>query len=205
METVCADTLTSMVQQSQHDKTLGERLPVSVRRRAQTVATARELRQTSTSSEDALWEALRGRRLAGYRFRRQQPMGPFIVDFYCSSARAIVEVDGPVHDNQHEYDSGRQAELEAAGYRVLRVSDEQVIRNLPSVLKTIFEFLSAPSLPLSRAQGEGAARIRASWHRPPPLPRTGRGGWGVRVLRRRRLEREGPPSSRGGGVDVCTW
>src|SRR5687768_7995127 len=86
-----------------------ERIPVSATRQAWATTTAREFRRSTTASEAILWEHLRGRRLSGYRFRRQQPIGPYVADFFCSTAGLIVEVDGAVHDQQQEYDLERQA------------------------------------------------------------------------------------------------
>ena len=81
------------------------------------VLAARDLRKQSTPAESALWERLRSRRLYGLKFRRQQPLGRFIVDFFCPAANLIVEVDGPIHLDQQEKDQERQREIEAAGYR----------------------------------------------------------------------------------------
>jgi very-short-patch-repair endonuclease len=114
-----------------------ERIPVTSGRRGWTRDTARVLRKSLTPAEVALWAWLRGRGPGGYRFRRQQPIGPYIVDFYCAAARLIVEIDGAVHDLQEEYDWERQASLEGAGYRVVRFANERVIQDLPSVLRGI--------------------------------------------------------------------
>ena len=111
-----------------------ERIPVTSGRREWARETARELRREATPSEAALWEHLRGRRLGGHRFRREQPIGPYIADFFCPTARLIVEVDGAIHDIQQEYDLERQADLEGAGYRVLRVTAGRVTHDLPGVL-----------------------------------------------------------------------
>jgi len=97
---------------------------------------ARELRKESTASEDRLWQALR-RKGSGVRFRRQQPIGPFIVDFYCASARLAVEVDGPIHDLQQERDRDRQALLESLGIMVLRLRAEDVERDLDGVVAKV--------------------------------------------------------------------
>jgi very-short-patch-repair endonuclease len=98
---------------------------------------SRELRRTMTPGEKILWEALRGRRLRGLRFRRQQIIGRFIVDFYCHSAGLIVEVDGPIHDQQTDRDRERDAFLRGLGLNILRVSDENVRTALPAVLVRI--------------------------------------------------------------------
>jgi very-short-patch-repair endonuclease len=88
------------------------------------LAAARISRRTPTASEALLWAALRRNQL-GVSFRRQQPIGPFIVDFYCPAQRLIIEVDGKVHEGREERDSERQALLEAVGYRVVRFSATQ--------------------------------------------------------------------------------
>ncbi|HYJ79908.1 MAG TPA: DUF559 domain-containing protein, partial [Longimicrobiaceae bacterium] len=98
---------------------------------------ARELRKNLTESEASLWERIRKGRLDGRKFRRQQPVGRFIVDFYCSDERLIVEVDGGVHETQREADAGRQAALETLGLRFVRISDELVIRDPEGALDTI--------------------------------------------------------------------
>jgi len=80
--------------------------------------------------------------MASVRFRRQQPIGPFIVDFYCPTHRLIVEIDGPIHDEQRDRDRERQALLEACGYRFLRVPAADVEHNLPRVREQIIRALS---------------------------------------------------------------
>ncbi|MBN1657212.1 MAG: endonuclease domain-containing protein [Anaerolineae bacterium] len=100
---------------------------------------ARELRREQTPAEQILWRRLRGAQLAGYKFRRQHPIGRFIVDFCCASARLIVEVDGDVHaeNGQAAYDVARTECLEAEGYRVLRVTNYDVYQRLDGVLEAI--------------------------------------------------------------------
>ena len=102
---------------------------------------ARELRQNQTPAEQILWRRLRGSQLAGYKFRRQHPIGRFIVDFYCAAARLVVEVDGDVHaeDEQAAYDVARTDCLEAEGYRVLRVTNDDVYRRLDGVMEVILQ------------------------------------------------------------------
>ena len=68
---------------------------------------ARQFRKAPTASEVMLWEALRGRQLQSVKFRRQQPIGPFVVDFFAAAQKLIVEVDGPIHDQQQEADRRR--------------------------------------------------------------------------------------------------
>lgn len=101
------------------------------------VETARQFRKEPTRSEHILWQALRGKKLDGIKFRRQQPIGNFIVDFYNSVYRLVVEVDGSVHNKQLELDRSRQDTLEQLGLNVLRVRAEDVEKNLPFVLAQI--------------------------------------------------------------------
>ncbi|PDW03742.1 endonuclease domain-containing protein [Candidatus Viridilinea mediisalina] len=100
---------------------------------------ARQLRHDQTESEALLWEQLRGRRLDGWKFRRQHPVDRFIVDFYCAEQRLVIEVDGSIHTQaeQAAYDVERSLLLQAAGYRLLRFSNEQVCHEMPMVLHTI--------------------------------------------------------------------
>lgn len=98
---------------------------------------ARRLRRELTPAESILWEALRGRQLDGLKFRCQHPVGKFILDFYCPSVKLVIEVDGGIHDQQQEYDQARTEKLEAFGYRVLRFTNDQVMKDLSAVLETI--------------------------------------------------------------------
>jgi leucyl-tRNA synthetase len=87
---------------------------------------ARELRARSTSAEKVAWEALRARRVGGLKFRRQQPIAGFIVDFVCVELGLVVEIDGGIHDNQREADAARTQVLESRGFRVVRIQNEDV-------------------------------------------------------------------------------
>ena len=98
---------------------------------------ARYLRRTMTKLEWRLWNHLRGRQLGGQKFRRQAPIGPYIADFVCLSARLVVEVDGPYHDERMAEDRRRTAWLESHGYRVLGFSDFEVEEELDGVLGVI--------------------------------------------------------------------
>ncbi|MFN8516048.1 MAG: DUF559 domain-containing protein [Thermomicrobiales bacterium] len=98
---------------------------------------ARELRTRQTPMERRLWEQLRTGRLDGLGFRPQQPIGPYIVDFYCSAAKLVIEVDGGIHEEQVEYDRERDIYLAAHGLCVLRFANEAVLRDLESVLAAI--------------------------------------------------------------------
>jgi len=101
------------------------------------VEIAREFRKEPTPSEKILWQALRGKKLDGIKFRRQQPVGYFVVDFYNSEYRLVIEVDGPIHELQKEADEARQEILEVLGLVVLRIKSEVVEKNLPVALDMI--------------------------------------------------------------------
>lgn len=120
-----------------------ERIAVSAERRRRTRERARSLRNAPTPSEAHLWQALRKRNLAGHRFRRQQPIGPFIVDFFCPAARLVIEVDGPIHADQQEADQERQRIIEAAGYRVVRIPSLLVEQQIDQALQIIHAALVA--------------------------------------------------------------
>ena len=100
---------------------------------------ARSMRRAPTEAEDRLWGALRDRRLDGLKFRRQVPIGAFIVDFVCMEAKLIVEVDGVQHAESAR-DMARDAELEARGFRVLRFWNDDVMRDLDATCATIIAF-----------------------------------------------------------------
>ncbi len=101
------------------------------------VEIAREFRKEPTTGEKILWNALRGKKLEGIKFRRQQPIGYFVVDFYNSTYRLVIEVDGPIHEDQVEADKARQEILEALGLVVLRIKTEVVEKNLPMAVELI--------------------------------------------------------------------
>jgi very-short-patch-repair endonuclease len=104
---------------------------------AEKVARAKELRHRMTHEEQVLWEHLRAHRLRGLQFRRQQIIDGFIVDFYCHSAGIVVEVDGPIHEQQAEYDAERDRVLSARGLRIVRVRNDEVRQDLATVLARI--------------------------------------------------------------------
>ena len=97
------------------------------------------MRRAPTQAEERIWKHLRSGKLGGLKFRRQHPVGRFIVDFYCVSAGLVVEVDGPIHDEQADADAERQLYLEAMGLRVLRFSNDEALRNTFAVLDVIAE------------------------------------------------------------------
>ena len=116
---------------------------------------ARALRRVQTVAERQLWAELRGRRLAGLRFRRQHPIGPYIVDFCCLECSLIVEVDGDVHCNSERYsaDQRRSYALEQMGYCLVRFSNDEVHHDLDEVLRVIERASTqAAKTPLSRRE-----------------------------------------------------
>ena len=98
---------------------------------------ARSLRRNSTDAERLLWQRLRNRQVRGLKFRRQEPVGPFVVDFLCLQRNLIVEVDGGQHAGMLDRDAERMASLQARGYRVMRFWNNEVIGNIEGVLETI--------------------------------------------------------------------
>jgi adenine-specific DNA-methyltransferase len=108
------------------------------------------LREQRSEAEHRLWLRLRGHRLAGMKFRRQHPVGPYFVDFYCAEARLVIEVDGRQHIDGARYDERRTHTLEAAGLRVLRFWNDDVLARTDEVLEAIFSALHSP-LPALRA------------------------------------------------------
>ena len=118
---------------------------------------ARELRSNATDAERLLWRFLRNRRLSGYRFRRQVPLGPYVADFVCLRARLIVEIDGSQHDEHLLDELERTRYLARMGFRVIRFWNNEVLQQTEAVLESILEAL-----------------IQACPH-PSPLPQAGEG------------------------------
>jgi len=110
------------------------------------------MRKLPTEREKRLWLALRAKRLAGFKFRRQKVIGPNIVDFAARQPMLVIEVDGDSHASQDDYDKRRSAFLEKCGYRVLRYTNQDVMMNMEAVLTNILEAAeqasSAGPLPL---------------------------------------------------------
>ncbi len=98
---------------------------------------AKELRRKMTPEERILWEHLRRNALNGCHFRRQQVIDGFIVDFYCHSASLVVEVDGPIHRQQEDYDAERDRVIAARGISIIRVTNEEITSDLGRVLKRV--------------------------------------------------------------------
>ena len=127
------------------------------------VSHARRLRQKSTTAERRLWKQLRRNHLAGFGFRRQQPIGPYVVDFFCPSARLIIQLHGPIHKlfGAAELDAIRMEWLQARGYRILRFENDRVLEDIELVLEAVSRAVAAPpslTLPL-KGGGEWIASL----------------------------------------------
>ncbi|MBL1258328.1 endonuclease domain-containing protein [Methylocystis sp. Sn-Cys] len=105
---------------------------------------SRELRRDATSAEKIMWGRLRNRNLGGFKFVRQEPIGPFIADFVCRECKLVVEIDGETHSNQEEIaaDVRRSDYLNAQGYQVIRFRNQQVYENADAVAEAILAALS---------------------------------------------------------------
>src|SRR5512141_628793 len=101
---------------------------------------AKELRRDMTPAEKLLWQEVRANKL-GVRFRRQQVIAGFIVDFYCHKAALVIEVDGDIHDLQQEEDARREKALSELGLRVVRFRNDEVVRELSTVVGKVKELI----------------------------------------------------------------
>jgi len=122
----------------------------NVRRQGLKRERARELRSQMTEAERKLWARLRAKKMAGLRFPRQETIGPYIADFCCSAAKLVVELDGEQHGNDENlaYDAARTRWLSNNGYRVLRLSNHDVLRDLNLALESIWRAVKESGCPL---------------------------------------------------------
>jgi very-short-patch-repair endonuclease len=102
---------------------------------------ARNLRKNRTDAENRMWYFLRNRRLNGYKFVREKVIGKYIADFVCREKKLIIEVDGGQHMTAAAYDQQRTKDLEAIGYQVIRVWNNEVHENIQGVMETILNLL----------------------------------------------------------------
>jgi very-short-patch-repair endonuclease len=120
----------------------------------------RALRNNMSDAEQALWYLLRRRQIFGLKFRRQHPFGDYILDFVCLENRLVIEVDGGQHERQAKYDENRTQKLQAAGFRVIRFWDNEVLKEIESVEEKIWLVVRElqshppPSLPLEGGEVE---------------------------------------------------
>ena len=139
---------------------------------------ARSLRENQTDAEGLLWHYLRHKQLDGHKFRRQQPIGPYIVDFACMPRKVIVELDGGQHAERRNHDERRDRFLQGQGYRLLRFWNNEVFENCFGVLERIYEAVQNPPPPQPAPGGLASAT--------PPQggsDRTGKKAWTVERAR----------------------
>lgn len=122
------------------------------RRRSMKQEQASQLRNAATDAERKLWSMLRNKQFGGLRFRRQQPIGPYIVDFFCSPAKLIVELDGDQHgeDRNVLYDEARTRWLSARGYSILRFPNGEFLKHPEIVVESIWNALESSAIPLPK-------------------------------------------------------
>lgn len=104
-----------------------------------------DLRNSATNPEQRLWSVLCRRQLGGLKFRRQHPIEPYIADFYCASAKFVIELDGESHDGRQSYDAKRSEHLDSLGLKILRVTNDDVIHNLDGVTIAILRAVGVES------------------------------------------------------------
>ncbi|WP_239447430.1 endonuclease domain-containing protein [Parasphingorhabdus marina] len=116
---------------------------------------AKTLRNQATPAERELWKYLNNRRVAGYKFSRQMPVGPYFADFLCRELKLIIEIDGYSHDTRQGYDLARTKDLENHGYRVARFSNRDVMTNVEGVVREIELIVSGMPSPDPSRRREG--------------------------------------------------
>jgi very-short-patch-repair endonuclease len=117
---------------------------------------AKQNRTNQTEPEIRLWLALRGKRFAETKFRRQKVIGPYIVDFASRNPMLVIELDGDSHGHQESYDEKRTEYLKNLGYRVVRFTNREVIENMEGVLESLALIIETPPLPTLSPEGERA-------------------------------------------------
>ena len=139
--------------------------------KAQLLSYAKRMRHVPTEAESAIWRQLRAGRLADYRFKRQKPIGNFIVDFVCFAQKLVIEVDGGQHTDLKARDEARMAWLQAQGFRVLRFWNHDVLQRRDMVLEDIRRNSKVRCTHLSpcgrgrRACAAGEGQAKRSWFR----------------------------------------
>lgn len=125
-------------------------------------AFAKQLRSNMTDAEKLLWHHLRGHRFVGAKFKRQQPLGNYIVDFVCFEIKLVIEVDGGQHLNSSQ-DQQRDAWLRGQGFEVLRFWNNEVLEQTEAVLERIYQSLSPSPPPLSHEGRGNRCLERVRW------------------------------------------
>jgi very-short-patch-repair endonuclease len=147
-----------------------------MRRDPVTLDRARELRRNETAAEKRIWSRLRAHRFLGFKFRRQFPIGRYVVDFVCLSAHLVIEIDGDSHsdDRAEALDAARTAWLETQGFRVVRFWNHDVIEGTDDVMESIFYALEGSAVhiraPLPNPLPCGEREMQARAPLPNPLP-----------------------------------
>ena len=116
---------------------------------------ARALRAQMTDAETLMWQQLRGRRFQGFKFRRQRPLGPYILDFVCLEAGLVIEIDGGQHAEQLAYDQARTELIESHQLTVIRFWNHEVMNDTAAVLENIWQTLQTLTPALSRTRERG--------------------------------------------------
>lgn len=113
------------------------------------VGKARQLRKNMTKAEIILWSRLRSKKLDGYKFRRQQPIFDYVVDFFCNELKLIIEVDGEIHalNEKREYDIKRDKILNIDGFHIIRLSNLEIETEINSAISKIRLFISSTLSP----------------------------------------------------------
>jgi leucyl-tRNA synthetase len=131
---------------------------------------ARELRKEDTHAESIIWDQVRNRKLGGYKIRRQHAIGKYIVDFVCLEKKLVIEIDGSIHDNSTEEDKIREEDIKLNGYQIIRFRNQEVFKDIDSVLIQIRSKLDTlPSFPSPSGKGEGWGSIEIFTTRPDTL------------------------------------
>ncbi len=138
------------------------------------VPSSRDLRKRQTGAEARLWTILKDRRLHGIKFRRQHPVGPFVVDFCCSACRLVIELDGRIHEEMVEQDEERTRLLAVSGYHVIRFRNEEVFLNPDAVANQIVD-LARSMIAARDSVTAGVPSPGATLTRRSPSPVRGRG------------------------------